>query len=1199
MTPPVISMLHGCLRRASGQLRVHARALLLQAADEPEHLRLLRCGHPWRRTRMLAAVVSGCLAVAGLGMGGLYWRLNEGPVSLRLVTPWLTAALQERFGAQHQVEVGDTVLERDQDGHAALRLLDIVVRDSSGTVVASAPKAEVGIVGSSLMAGRVRPESFRLIGATMAVRIERDGQLNIFAAPAALAGAPATSGDQPSADPIESGTPFRTVQAPAAVVATHGPGEPEAEPSLLATAVGWLQNLDDAGFDGEQLIEIGLESGRLIVDDRRSGKKVSFSNIDMSLTRQKQGGAALAVKSMGADGPWSLQATVTPRPDGVRVVEAMLRDISPKDIALAMRLGDGLQTDIPLSGVFMAEVGSDGVPLRVEGRVIAGAGNIATSQDPASRVLIDEATMQLRWDPSTRKLQAPIDIQAGPNLIKLVSEIEPPQGPDGVWRFSVPQGAIRLASLERPKELPLLLDHVSLQAQYDPATSLLSLEKGYVRGPGGGVSLSGSVDLSGDDPRVQIGVAGGRMSVPALKRLWPAGLVPPVRAWVDRHFISGSVEKLAISANAKWSALKPKGAPLRADELAIEIVTKGNVVSPVDGLPPVRDTDVVAKITGRAAMVTFGRGVVDMPSGRKLVVAGGSFEVPETQVGVAPAATKFRMEGALDAVAELMSMPPVRDTAGIPFDASTLKGNATADVAMSIPMQPKGPQDVMTYAVDAEVAGFVGERFVRGQKAEAQLLHVTASEGVLQVRGDVKIGGMPASIELRKAKGEPDAELRLTATLDEAARNRLGFDLGTALAGSVPVKVSGRVKLGERDARLAVEADLTQARINNLLPGWSKAAGRSARSAFVVTDRGTSTRLDDFSLEGAGVSVRGGIEIDSNGALVHANLPTYSVSDGDRASIRADRGSDGLLRVVVRGDLFDGRGFVKTAVAGERPEQRARRPAQDMDLDIKLGAVTGHHGEAMRGLDLKVVRRSGKIRSFAMSGKLGKDARISGDLRVRGAGRSVVYIETDDAGALFRFTDTYPRMVGGKMSVAMDPPTTDNAPQEGLLNISDFFIRGERALEQVASTTAVAEGSERGGYRRPTGDGVGFSAMRVEFTRSPGRLTIHDGVVWGPAIGATLDGALDYAHDEVRLRGTFVPAYALNNMFSRLPIVGMLLGGGANEGLLGVTYQVSGSPRAPVLAVNPISAVAPGFLRKLFEFRGADERTGTLPPNLQ
>ena len=46
----------------------------------------------------------------------------------------------------------------------------------------------------------------------------------------------------------------------------------------------------------------------------------------------------------------------------------------------------------------------------------------------------------------------------------------------------------------------------------------------------------------------------------------------------------------------------------------------------------------------------------------------------------------------------------------------------------------------------------------------------------------------------------------------------------------------------------------------------------------------------------------------------------------------------------------------------------------------------------------------------------------------------------------------------------------------------------------------------------------------------------------------------------------------------------MFLGGGSNEGLVGLTYEVVGPPSAPVLRVNPISVVAPGLFRKFFEF---------------
>jgi hypothetical protein len=40
---------------------------------------------------------------------------------------------------------------------------------------------------------------------------------------------------------------------------------------------------------------------------------------------------------------------------------------------------------------------------------------------------------------------------------------------------------------------------------------------------------------------------------------------------------------------------------------------------------------------------------------------------------------------------------------------------------------------------------------------------------------------------------------------------------------------------------------------------------------------------------------------------------------------------------------------------------------------------------------------------------------------------------------------------------------------------------------------------------------------------------------------------------------------------------------------------VVGQPSAPILRVNPVSAILPGVFRKIFEFRGVDERINTGP----
>lgn len=107
-------------------------------------------------------------------------------------------------------------------------------------------------------------------------------------------------------------------------------------------------------------------------------------------------------------------------------------------------------------------------------------------------------------------------------------------------------------------------------------------------------------------------------------------------------------------------------------------------------------------------------------------------------------------------------------------------------------------------------------------------------------------------------------------------------------------------------------------------------------------------------------------------------------------------------------------------------------------------------------------------------------------------------------------------------------------------------------------------------------------------------------MVKGPTIGATIEGSIDYGANQVRMSGTFVPMYGLNNMFGQIPIVGLFLGGGSNEGLIGVTYEVVGTPGKPVLRVNPISAMAPGVLRKIFEFNTGRQNNGAdfpAPPN--
>jgi hypothetical protein len=150
----------------------------------------------------------------------------------------------------------------------------------------------------------------------------------------------------------------------------------------------------------------------------------------------------------------------------------------------------------------------------------------------------------------------------------------------------------------------------------------------------------------------------------------------------------------------------------------------------------------------------------------------------------------------------------------------------------------------------------------------------------------------------------------------------------------------------------------------------------------------------------------------------------------------------------------------------------------------------------------------------------------------------------------------------------------------------------------MQAAAPAESGDNRGATRRPVSQGVAFLRTQVEFNRTPGRFNIREAVIYGPSIGATVDGVLDFANNNVHLRGTYVPAFGLNNLLGQLPILGLFLGG-PKEGLIAITFEVVGPVSGPTLRVNPMSAAAPGFLRKLFEFRGANDTppaSGPLDP---
>lgn len=1133
-----------------------------------------RISHSFRNrvTRRCLQASGVVLALIAICAGGLWLRLSAGPISIDFATPLLSSAIEHTLGSRHRVEIGGTQIERDNSGRMSLRIRDMLVRDADGSVVAGAPKAEVAVSTTGLLMGSLHAKRVSLVGAELAVRIETDGQITIStgAERRPLAVTPAI------VKPAMAENLQRSGIAPSVPAPTEATAPTGAE--NFAALMAWLDHYAKGEGNNEILGELGLKDGNLTVDDRRNGKTWTFEQINFSMNRHGRGGIIFNLGSDNEDRPWSLTAAVVPGGYQKRNIQIEARQVSIRDLLLAMRLDEGdFQFDIPITGVIRAEIGADFLPQLVEGRLISEGGRIGNTKNEDQSIDIDKAEMNLDWDATRRSLVVPFKIASGKSRVTLLSQFEAPMEAGLPWRLTVTGGSIVLGP-PQADEAPLVLNRVLMRATLDPAKKRIDLLQGDVAGGGVNLAMSGSMDFSSGEPLLSGGMVGTPMKGNLAKRIWPVFVASKVRTWVMENVQGGDVSRLEVAANAPIPTFKEDGPPVPDDGLSVEIDISNATLRPVDGLPAIREAELTTRIKGRSVVINVNRGVVELESGRKLMVSNGVFEVPDTHPKSPPARARLKVEGPVAAAAELVALDRLKEASGSPFDPSTSRGNVIGQISVGLPIMKDPPKSALNYAIALDVSNFGADKMMMGQKVEAQALKVSATPQGMQIKGDVRINGTPAALDYRKARNEPDTDVRLQLVLDDAARTRFGFDGGQGLTGPVPVKLAARMS-ADKESRMLVEADLTQAKIDNLMPGWVKPAGRAGRATFTVVTKDKATRFEDLVIDGAGALVKGTAEMDSSGDLVSANFPVFALSDGDKTSLKADRANDGTLRLSMRGEVYDGRNFVKSVFDGHTSsDPKAKQKFQDIDVDVKLGAVAGHNGEALRGLDLKMTRRAGQIRTFAFNSKIGRDTVLSGELRGAARGRQVLYFETDDAGALFRFTDNYARMQGGQMWVAIDPPTPDQQPQDGLLNIRDFSIRGEPSLDRVVSGASTSP------------KGVEFSRMKVEFTRTQGKLAIREGLVRGPQVGATIDGNIDFARSDVRLRGTFVPLYGLNNAFGQIPIVGLFLGG-TNEGLLGITYEVVGAPNAPVLRVNPISAVAPGLLRKFFEF------PNVTPPN--
>jgi hypothetical protein len=721
--------------------------------------------------------------------------------------------------------------------------------------------------------------------------------------------------------------------------------------------------------------------------------------------------------------------------------------------------------------------------------------------------------------------------------------------------------------------------------RFVPSTLDLHFSELTVSTPNGQMHSTLNVHFGDKSPEIRFNGKLQEMRTAFIKQLWPYWMASKPRVWVLANLFGGTVSNASIDVfiPAGRMTFIPTPLLLGPDELRIKFDIANARMSTTGNIPPIRDMVGHFDLEGPNLNVQIEGGTSYFASGRKVNVDHGTFTIDDVYQKPLMAKIDLSLSGAADAVAELSTFKPIEGLQRTEFTADDFSGEIKAHIKFFGGLVDEQHPPPPEWSADLKLKGVDLQRPYMDKK-------ITNFDGSLAVGsmnavldGNGEIDGIPMQINLTQPverDSKRASSWSVKGTLSDAQRNKLVPDLKGLIDGPITLEIS---RLDED--RQLVNTDLTGATVNVPWLGWSKGPGISAKTSLELSTSGTQTMLDKFNLSGDGFGVQGKMLVSKNN-LVSADFDRVKLASQDDFSVSL-RTNKGVTSVKVDGSVLDARSLFKKlkSSGGGASSSKSDDPTSKIDLDISVGLnkVIGFNNETLSGVKVFYGTRSGAVTALNMSGTTN-----SGQALVVQSGKNGrpddISVITSDAGDLARLLDLYSHMRGGLLDLRIRGDLEKN--WTGSLDLRNFRVENEQKLQKIVTTPATDDGRSLNSAVKKDLD-VSSEKFQRAFARliyKDGVLATENGIVRGEQVGASFQGVVKDARGDMDMTGTFMPAYGLNRLFAEVPIIGFILGNGRDRGLLGITFKLTGAVESPHLIVNPLSIIAPGVFRQIFEF---------------
>lgn len=1124
-------------------------------------------GQAWRWARRLLGVAFAVAILGGLALGGLAWRLAEGPMEL----PALARGIERRVNAEvrpTRLEVGAAYVAW-QGWHAGhLSPLEFVLEDvrlvepETGELRAALPAAEVSLSLPWLLRGEIAPRAIELRRPVLRLIRAKDGALQLDLGTAAEGEAA-----PPPLPPVDQAAPVPALPPDLA-------GEAREAGTYAARLLAELMRPPSHATPMSALERVAVEGGLLLVVDRQLDRVWWLQEPNLVLRRQPQGGVlgdGAATLRLGAE--W-VPIRLTGRASGAPArVELGLHLPAVRPGALA-RAVPGLSPlgllDATVEASLQATLdGRDWQPESARAALRAGPGAIDLGEGRRVAIAGLEASL----------LAAPEALQVEQATLRLA----PPPAP-----------AAAEASAPAPAPPPPARQRQATPAPRREATPAAPLAGPVITvtaearrsGSGGGGPWRGAVTLGLDAVRFA-----------DLAAYWPEGIARGARAWMLRNITAGTVRDGRFRIEGEMTPDAPGGG-LTVTALSGTADATDATVHWLRPIPPVEGAAATAEF-GLSEIVLRTRG--GRQQGTRIEAREGVLRFSGFDPGPETANFEFHLAGPVQDLWAVLKHPRLRLLDRRRIEIQDPSGVLEGRLSLSFPLLDDLPVEELRLQAEARLTEVRVPKVLLGQDLVRGTLDLEVDNDGLRATGTGQFVEVPVQVgvEMDFRPGRPDQVIsRETVSASRVAPRTLaalGADLGDVVAGGTIAIEARNETRRNGQGRATVRADLRDAALALDPLGWSKPGGRDGLAEAELRLRnGVLQAVESARLEAGDLNIRARAAAFRDDRperieLLESRIGATRFSGAVLPPAR--EGVGGEWRLALRGPVLD----LRQALAERPPERQQQQPAaaartaQDA-AGTPMLMIAARFDRVLLGerrqllalaaeaqVDTRGVLRAAQARARTAEGPSG--GAVTFGLVPQAGGRRRLTLTAEDAGALLRAVDLVGSIQGGTLQVdAVYDHPRPGATLTGTADMSDFAVRDAPAVGKVLQALSVY-----GLVEAMRGPGLGFARLVAPFSLSPQTLVLHDGArAFSASLGVTMQGRIDRRRGVADMEGTIVPVYVLNQLLGNIPLLGRLFSPETGGGLFATAFRVQGPLNDPQVTVNPLSTLTPGFLRNLF-----------------